>query len=251
MEKLKLNELTINSREVAKMVEKEHSKLLRDIRNYIKYFNEANFGFVDFFKENTYIDDKGEQRPCYEVTKKGCELIAHKLTGKKGILFTASYINRFHEMEEELRNPKPKKPWFIRTFNGKTIVLERDFIDITGVDIRKNKLFFYLKGGRDFNGWGWKCDNEKFKAEYGFDYGNDNCMIYLYPCGVVKALDILSQDKKVKMNDGAKKLLLKSINETKVEMIGKKVEFIDKKPKYDLPIQICIKLEENERSLVV
>ena len=34
------------------------------------------------------------------VTKKGCEFIAHKLTGQRGTEFTAQYINRFHEMEE-------------------------------------------------------------------------------------------------------------------------------------------------------
>lgn len=38
--------------------------------------------------------------PCFMVTKKGCEFIAHKLTGQKGTEFTARYINRFHEMEE-------------------------------------------------------------------------------------------------------------------------------------------------------
>lgn len=40
--------------------------------------------------------------PCFLVTKKGCEFIAHKLTGQKGTEFTARYINRFHEMENEL-----------------------------------------------------------------------------------------------------------------------------------------------------
>lgn len=42
---------TLDSREVAEMVEKEHSKLLRDVKRYIKYFNEANFGLVEFFQE--------------------------------------------------------------------------------------------------------------------------------------------------------------------------------------------------------
>lgn len=93
---------TLNSIEVAEMVEKEHSKLLKDIRRYTEQLNEAKIGLVEFFKESTYIDGKGESRPCYLVTKKGCEFIAHKLTGKKGTEFTARYINRFHEMENEL-----------------------------------------------------------------------------------------------------------------------------------------------------
>lgn len=98
---------TITSMEVAEMVGKEHSKLLRDIRTYTEQLNEANLGLVDFFQQSTYIDKKGETRPCYNVTKKGCEFIAHKLTGIKGTAFTARYINRFHDMAEEL---KPKSP---------------------------------------------------------------------------------------------------------------------------------------------
>ncbi len=92
----------IDSREVATIVGKEHRKLLRDIRIYIEQLNQSNIGLVDFFIESTYIDGKGESRPCYMVTKKGCEFIAHKLTGIKGTKFTATYINRFHEMENAL-----------------------------------------------------------------------------------------------------------------------------------------------------
>jgi hypothetical protein len=47
--------------------------------------------------------------PCYLVTKKGCEFIAHKLTGQKGTEFTAWYINRFHEMEDELTIINPSE----------------------------------------------------------------------------------------------------------------------------------------------
>ena len=41
--------------------------------------------------------------PCYLITKKGCEFIANKLTGKKGTIFTATYINRFNEMEQVIK----------------------------------------------------------------------------------------------------------------------------------------------------
>lgn len=94
---------TITSLEVAEMVEKRHTDLLRDIRRYCEQLNESNIALVDFFQESTYADGKGEKRPCYEVTKKGCEFIAHKLTGVKGTKFTALYINRFHDMEEQIK----------------------------------------------------------------------------------------------------------------------------------------------------
>lgn len=94
---------TITSMEVAEMVEKRHADLLKDIRKYVRQLNEGNISPVDFFTESVRIDIKGQQQPCYLVTKKGCEFIAHKMTGQKGTEFTARYINRFHEMEHQAR----------------------------------------------------------------------------------------------------------------------------------------------------
>ena len=37
-------ERTLTSNEVAEMVGKEHSKLIRDIRTYVGYLNEAKIG---------------------------------------------------------------------------------------------------------------------------------------------------------------------------------------------------------------
>ena len=212
----------INSREVAGMVDKEHNMLLRDIRRYCKQLGQSNIAQSDFFTEYTYQNSQNKVMPCYKVTKKGCEFIAHKLTGTKGTAFTARYINRFHEMEDIISHKEIKTglPWFIREFNGKYIILERDFIQITGFDIRKHKLFYrpeYFTGGTDWNGWGWYTvvDKEKFRQEYGFDYGDDKCMCYLYPCGVVKALDILMRDKTVHIKEETYKMLIdgiKSIN---------------------------------------
>lgn len=106
---MKQIEQTISSVEVAEMVGKEHSKLLRDIRNYIAQLAEAKIGLGDFFTESTYKDANNQSRPCFNVTKKGCEFIAHKLTGTKGTEFTARYINRFHEMENVIRDGIPEE----------------------------------------------------------------------------------------------------------------------------------------------
>ena len=91
---------TIDSREVAEMVGKEHNKLLRDIREYISQLGQANIGQSEFFTENTYISSQNKVMPCFQITKEGCEFIAHKLTGIKGTAFTARYIKKFHEMED-------------------------------------------------------------------------------------------------------------------------------------------------------
>ena len=113
MELIKLNEKTevsysaIDSREVAFMVEKDHSKLLRDIRTYTDYLAEAKIGLGEFFIESVYTDNNNQERPCYLLTKQGCEMVANKLTGKKGVLFTARYVKRFNEMESAIQHKLP------------------------------------------------------------------------------------------------------------------------------------------------
>ena len=86
---------TLDSKVVAEMLERKHQDLLRDIRKYIEYFTESKIAFSEFFLENQYIDSTGRTLPCYQITKKGCEFLAHKLTGAKGATFTAKYINAF------------------------------------------------------------------------------------------------------------------------------------------------------------
>nr|DAU21420.1 MAG TPA: regulatory protein [Caudoviricetes sp.] len=121
-------EQTLDSREVAEMVGKRHDHLIRDIKKYIGEMSAPNFGEgaeaknhsgselgelkiepTDFFRENTYRDKNKQERPCYDITKKGCEFIAHKLTGIKGTEFTACYINRFHDMEDIIHNGIERK----------------------------------------------------------------------------------------------------------------------------------------------
>lgn len=106
----KNKQLTLDSREVAEMVGKRHDHLIRDVEMYIEYMETPDLGngsiprVTDFFMQGFYLSgNPPREYKKYDCTKKGCEFIAHKLTGQKGALFTASYINRFHEMEEDLR----------------------------------------------------------------------------------------------------------------------------------------------------
>ncbi len=249
MEKI---EQTLDSREVAEMVDKEHSKLLRDIHRYEKQFAEAKIGLGDFFKKSEYKDLNGQARSCYRITKKGCEFIAHKLTGTKGTIFTARYINRFHEMGDILKGQQePQIPWFIREFKGDKIMLFRDFKSITGIELSGTytalKRSDRLVGGLDYNGHGWKCDNKEFEEKYGFPYGDDDCMMYLYFRGIRKAVRAVMNDLKdrKKLTAEAKKLILDGIQSVEGECkpsvtIPKQVE-----PAKRNPIQICITINEN------
>lgn len=92
----------IDSRDVAQMVERSHNELMKSIRLYAQYLNEGEIPLVDFFVESSYIDSKGQSRPNFLITKKGCDMIANKTTGKKGVLFTAAYVSAFEEMRQAL-----------------------------------------------------------------------------------------------------------------------------------------------------
>lgn len=104
-----LRKTTITTLEVAEMMEIPHSDLLKKIegrkdrKGYIQILNEGQMSVVDFFCKSFYLDAKGEERPCYEVTKLGCDFLANKSTGEKGVLFTARYVKRFYEMENQIR----------------------------------------------------------------------------------------------------------------------------------------------------
>lgn len=161
-----INRLTLDSREVAVMLEKEHNHLLRDISVYAKYLTETKIGLSDFFQESTYKDITGRTLKKYQITKKGCEFLAHKQTGRKGSSFTASYINRFHEMEAQLsKKPlqqtlieEPYKPT-VKYWKGVPVLTKLDVAMILNVDasaiqnyirrpwfMTENVDFYFLRG---------------------------------------------------------------------------------------------------------
>lgn len=132
--------LTIDSREVSKMIEKRHDHLIRDIDIYSEYLTVPKIGVSEFWRLSSYQDSTGRKLKCYLITKKGCEFIAHKMTGKKGAIFTATYINRFHAMEEALKHPKPKQKWLppqilrCKYFNSVPCMTLADLEFVTGFD---------------------------------------------------------------------------------------------------------------------
>lgn len=96
------NQDVMDSRDVAKMINKTHAHLMRDIDRYIKDLaTDPKLDSLDFFIESSYEDAKGETRKCYLLTKQGCEFVANKLTGKKGTIFTATYVGLFNQYQEE------------------------------------------------------------------------------------------------------------------------------------------------------
>lgn len=104
---LKIEPTSEKSNAVKNDVVKDNALKIEAVKDNERKNARVEYGFIDldeFWTDSTYLDKKGESRPCYNITKKGCEFIAHKCTGKKGVVFTARYINKFHELEEKANN---------------------------------------------------------------------------------------------------------------------------------------------------
>lgn len=110
---------TISSREVAEMMEiKEHSKMIRKIEQISATLTEAKIGVSVYWLESTYKDVTGRTLKEYQVTKKGCEMLAHKSTGDKGIIFTHKYMERFEQMERIIQERNQKANLLLMIYEG-------------------------------------------------------------------------------------------------------------------------------------
>lgn len=116
----------IESTQVSEMTGKKHDNLLRDIRGYLKVIEDSSkLRSQDFFIESTYKNSQNKTQPCYLLTKQGCEMVANKMTGEKGILFTAEYVQAFNKMEQHI--PKMSKELqAIFMIDGKTEELKNE-----------------------------------------------------------------------------------------------------------------------------
>lgn len=102
---------TVSSREVAEMMEVQHKDLLKKIDKINETLNSEKIRPSKYWIESTYKQaGNGKENREYQITKLGCEFLAHKSTGEKGIVFTARYMDRFEEMEKTLKEQQPKVP---------------------------------------------------------------------------------------------------------------------------------------------
>ncbi|MDU3581117.1 MAG: Rha family transcriptional regulator [Clostridium butyricum] len=98
----------LSSREVYQMMDlKQHSDLLRKIDGINKDFTQSKIAFSKYWIEGTYKDVSGKTNREFQISKKGCEFLAHKTTGTKGNLFTDKYMDRFEGMENVIQNSLP------------------------------------------------------------------------------------------------------------------------------------------------
>lgn len=99
----------ISSLEVAKMMgmtsKDGHRDLIRKIEKINIVFDSEKIPNEIYWLEGEY-ENRGKFYKEYLVSKKGCEFLAHKTTGEKGVLFTAKYMERFEEMERIIKEQK-------------------------------------------------------------------------------------------------------------------------------------------------
>ena len=96
----------VDSRQVAELIGKRHDNLLRDIEKYRETMAKNGHLKIEesnFFILSSYRNTQNKLMPCYLLSKMGCEIVANKLTGEKGILFTVAYVTKFNAMEQLLQ----------------------------------------------------------------------------------------------------------------------------------------------------
>lgn len=114
MEVVKHDEqLVIDSRDIAEMVGRSHGNVVRDIRTIVDHLGGQLKNDSSYFIETSYVNSQNKLMPCYNLTKKGCELFATRMTGAKGTQFAVTYFEKFNQMEEQLKSQVPVASYVI------------------------------------------------------------------------------------------------------------------------------------------
>ncbi|NCC96491.1 MAG: phage regulatory protein/antirepressor Ant, partial [Synergistales bacterium] len=96
---VKDDKVVVSSRDVARVFEKEHNKVLRDIREL-----ECSVGFrLSNFGQSSRLNEQNREMPEYLMTRDGFTLLAMGYTGAKAMAFKEAYINAFNQMEASLK----------------------------------------------------------------------------------------------------------------------------------------------------
>lgn len=158
---------TITTLEIAEMMDNTpHWQILRKLEGYdkegehvkgiIEILGDNNIVVTDYFIKSSYMTTQNKEMPCYNVTKIGCDFLANKFTGEKGILFTARYVKRFEEME---KGQVPKDyPSALRAYADEVerrqiVEQEKEKLQI---ELDYSKDWYSIKRVAAINGVDWK-----------------------------------------------------------------------------------------------
>jgi Rha family phage regulatory protein len=169
---------TITTLEIAEMMGIEHWQVLRKLegqekggkhsKGFIEILSDNNIVVADYFEKSSYIDAQGKERPCYKVTRLGCDFLANKFTGEKGILFTAKYVKRFDEMEKQIK--KAELPMTYRDAVAQLLEsLDREEELKQQLDVSKD--WYSIKRVAALNGVHWKTFSWRTLKDVGLEMG--------------------------------------------------------------------------------
>jgi phage regulator Rha-like protein len=88
---------TMSSLEIAKLTEKEHSKVMAYIRRIL---DEVGIGHAYF--GGSYRSEQNKELSCFNLPRRECDLIIAGYSAK----YRLAIIDRWQELEEHLRKPK-------------------------------------------------------------------------------------------------------------------------------------------------
>lgn len=177
------NTNTITTLEIAEMMELEHWQILRKLEGtknqdgstkqvgIIQILTNNKIVVSDYFIPSTYKDASGKENKCYKVTKMGCDFLANKFNGEKGIIFTARYVKRFDEME---RGQIPQDfPSALRAYADE---VERRHIaeqenERLQQELDYSKDWYSIKRVAAMNGVDWKTFNWRKLKEKSIELG--------------------------------------------------------------------------------
>ena len=177
------NTNTITTLEIAEMMELEHWQILRKLEGtknqdgstkqvgIIQILTNNKIVVSDYFIPSTYKDASGKENKCYKVTKMGCDFLANKFNGEKGIIFTARYVKRFDEME---RGQIPQDfPSALRAYADE--VERRNIAEQENERLQQeldySKDWYSIKRVAAMNGVDWKTFNWRKLKEKSIELG--------------------------------------------------------------------------------
>lgn len=110
-----------DSLNIAETFEKEHRRVMQDIRELGCSEEFRKHHFV----QSSYINSQNKEIPKYLITQDGFTLLAMGYTGQKAMEFKEKYISEFNRMREKLSKPPQTQLEILQASIGQLVEQER------------------------------------------------------------------------------------------------------------------------------
>ena len=99
----------VSSLDVAKVFEKRHDHVIRDIEAIVEKSNRLNIKDLPKFGEIFYEDKYGRKQKAYLLDRDAFSLLAMGFSGDKAFVWRSEFLNAFNEMEKIIRDQEKVK----------------------------------------------------------------------------------------------------------------------------------------------